>query len=81
MANSLDMDLTGKIVIFKQQYLRVPAKRHPFRVLGGNGSRANAAGTALGGKFISDGEAARMEGYMVARLATEEEIKAAEEGG
>lgn len=77
MANSLDIDLTGKVVIFRQNYLKVPAKKHPFRVDGGFGASPHTMGTALGGEFLSDGEVCRMEGYMVERLATDEEIAAA----
>ena len=74
MANSLRMDLEGKVVIFKQEYMTVPALDHPFRVTGGFGAKDYTAGRALYGTFLSDGEKARMEGYMVERLATPEEI-------
>lgn len=77
MANSLDMDLTGQVVIFKQEYLSVPATEHPFRVEAGFGTKPYTSGSALGGTFLSDGESTRMEGFMVERLATEQEIEAA----
>lgn len=79
MANSLNIDLTDKVVIFRQKYLTVPALEHPFRVGGGFGSKPYTIGRALFGEFLSDGERARMEGFMVERLATEEEIAAFEE--
>lgn len=77
MGNSLNIDLEGKVVIFQQQYLMVPQLEHPFRVDGGFGARPYTMGRALTGEFLSDGERARMEGYMVERLATEEEIRGA----
>jgi hypothetical protein len=77
MANSLDIDLTDKVVIFRQNYLKVPANEHPFLVTAGFGASPDTTGTALGGEFLSDGEVCRMEGYMVERLATETEVAAA----
>jgi hypothetical protein len=80
MANALNEDLTGKVVIFAQTYMSVPATEHPFEVEGGFGARSFTSGNALMGTFLSDGEKARMEGYMVERYATEEEITAAKGG-
>jgi hypothetical protein len=77
VGNSLDIDLTGKVVIFGPTYLAVPATEHPFLVRGGFGAKPHTHGRALLGTFLSDGEDARMEGYMVDRLATDEEIAAA----
>ena len=74
MSNSLNDDLTGRAVIFKQKYLSVPAVEHPYLVKGGFGAEAGTIGTALSGHFLSDGEVARMEGYMVERYATDDEI-------
>jgi len=77
MANNLDIDLTGKVVVFKQGYLTVPATEHPFLVEAGFGAKPHTMGRALLGTFLSDGEECRMEGYMVERLATAKEILAA----
>ena len=77
MANNLRIDLTGKTVIFSQNYMKVPATEHPFLVSGGFGAKEYTSGRALFGTFLSDGEEARMEGFMVERLATEEEIETA----
>lgn len=76
MGNALRIDLTDQVVIFKQKYLSVPALDHPFRVDGGFGAQPDTIGRAMFGEFLSDGERARMEGFMVERLATEEEIRA-----
>lgn len=81
MANALNEDLTGKVVIFDQKYLKVPAEDHPFRVEGGFGAVPYTMGNALAGTFLSDGESARMEGYMVKRLATDGEVARFEKGG
>jgi hypothetical protein len=80
MANALNEDLTGKVVIFDQKYMSVPATEHPFEVTGGFGAKPFTGGRALMGTFLSDGEKARMEGYMVERYATEAEIAAAKGG-
>lgn len=78
MANALNEDLTDKVVIFGQKYLRVTATEHPFRVSSaGFGAKPYTAGNALSGEFLSDGEVARMEGFMVERYATDDKIDAA----
>jgi len=74
MGNTLNVDLTDQVVIFRQSRLTVPASKHPFRVKGGFGASPNTMGRALFGEFLSDGEECRMEGYDVERLATEDEI-------
>lgn len=76
--NSLNIDLIDKVVIFRQDTLSVPNTEHPFKVAGGFGANPHTQGRALGGVFLSDGEATRMEGDWVERLATEAEIAAAE---
>lgn len=75
MANSLKIDLEGKVVIFRQDRLTVPALDHPFLVNGaGFGCSPVTRGVSLSGTFLSDGEQAVMSGYDVERLATPEEI-------
>lgn len=74
MANTLNIDLEGKVVIFRQDVMSVPAVDHPFLVEGGFGASPDTMGRALLGTFLSDGERCRMEGHEVERLATEEEI-------
>ena len=75
--NSLGMELLNKVVIFKQEYMTVPATEHPYQVEGGFGSFGYTTGSALQGRFLSDGEVVRMEGYMIDRIATKEEVDAA----
>lgn len=74
MANALNIDLENQVVIFKQCHLHEPAEEHPYRVTGGFGANPNTHSEALNGVFLSDGERARMGGWMVDRLATDEEI-------
>lgn len=77
MGNTLKIELEGKVVIFKQAALTVPANAHPFLVTGGFGASSFTRGSALLGVFLSDGERTRMDGYDVERLATDDEIAAA----
>jgi hypothetical protein len=75
MGNSLNEDLTGKVVFFKQSTLSVTAEEHPFLAEGGFGCHPHTSGTALVGTFLSDGEEVRMDGYMVERIASDEEVR------
>lgn len=81
MANTLNENLTGRVIVFKQEALRHPfvAAEHPFRVDGGFGAQSYTSGNALMGEWLATGERDRMEGYMVERFATDEEISAAGE--
>lgn len=77
MANSLMVDLTDKTVVLKSKFLKPEfsdIKWRLFRVDGGFGASPHTMGTALIGEFLADGEKARMEGYQVLRLATEEDL-------
>lgn len=75
MGNSLDQDIQGRVVFFREDALRVNADEHPARAEAGFGCSPVTAGSALAVTFLSDGEKARMSGYDVARLATEEEAE------
>jgi len=78
MGNSLNQELESKVVILSKECLKPEyhdIKQRLFRVTGGFGAHTHTIGTALFGKFLADGEEARMEGYNVERLATEKEIK------
>lgn len=80
MANSLNIDLEGKVVIFKDGTLKpeYPEVEHPFLVNGaGFGCSPNTQGVSLSGTFLSDGEDAVFGGFQIERLATQEEIDAA----
>jgi len=79
MANALGEDIEGKIVVFHKKYFKENTGfDKPFRrvyyVSGGFGSKHFTIGKALFGNFVFDGEKCRMEGYMVERYATKDEI-------
>jgi hypothetical protein len=77
MANALNMDLTDKVVVLDARYFTAAhhdVKSRLFRVEGGYGAVPYTLGKALVGTFLSDGERTRMEGYMVERIATEEDL-------
>lgn len=76
MANSLNADLTGKVVVFRENVLRAEFRNWPFYVEGGFGAQAFTMGRALIGTFLHDGEEARFDGFDVERLATDEELAA-----
>jgi len=79
MGNSLGIELEGKDVVISQEYL-IPLSEieRVFRVSGGFGASAHTGGTALFGTFLADGDRCRMHGSEVERLATSEEVEAAE---
>ena len=78
MANSLNQELSGKVVVLKKDGLKPEyhdIKQRLFKVSGGFGASSFTNGSVLFGTFLSDGEECRMNGYDVERLATDEEIK------
>ena len=76
MGNSLQQDLTGKVIAFAPDRLRpgLDPMEHVFYVTGGFGASAHTRGTALMGVFLSDGERCRMEGWDVGRIVEEDEL-------
>ena len=74
MANSLNKELTGKIVILKAESLKPEyrdLKWRRFQVEAtspGSGAHPYTAGTALFGVFLEDGEYARISGMNVERI-------------
>lgn len=84
MGNTLNMPLEGKVVVLKESALKPEygdVKWRLFRVDGGFGATPGTLGNALIGQFVADGENARMEGFMVERLATENDMPACHECG
>jgi len=84
MGNSLNADLTDKIVILNDMF-KDPAMKgeenayaRAFHVGGGFGAKPYTTGNALMGEFVRDGEQCRQEGWQVTRYATPEEIEKAE---
>lgn len=77
MANSLGIDLVGKVVVFREGVLKedtYPRLDHLFLVGGGFGAKPYTAGRTIAGVFLSDGEGTVFSGHDVERLATPEEI-------
>lgn len=78
MANRLDTDLTDKVVVIDKRYLKAEfhsVKARLFQARGGFGCQPETIGNAVIGTFLSDGEEARIEGFMVERFATPEEVE------
>ena len=76
MGNTLKMDLEGKVVVIGKKHLLPKfhlVEDRLFEVTGGFGASPVTSGSALMGRFLKHGSD-RMEGWMVERLATEEEI-------
>jgi len=80
MANSLDIDLIEKDVLISKEYMQEDFQdlsKRVFHVEGGFGASSFTGGTMLGGYFLFEGENGHdsLRGWMVDRLATEEEVK------
>jgi hypothetical protein len=78
MANSLNIELTDKVVVLNEEIFKpefTALKFRLFKVSGGFGASPETIGRKIFGKFLSDGEECGYSGYDVERLATEEEIK------
>lgn len=77
MANRLNADLTGKVVVLDPKYLSSQyqaLKWRLFRAEGGFGCSPETEGKAVFGTFLADGEEARMEGFMIQRFAVEDDM-------
>ena len=81
MANSLNQDgLEGKIVVLDfKRYNKSGCTKDPktraFLCESGFGCDNFTNGRAIFGKFLIDGEGARIDGYDLKRLATDQEVK------
>ena len=78
MANALQAQLQGKVVVLKDlihtaAYASPPYYRL-FRVEGGFGANPLTSGRAVFGVYLCDGEEAHIDGYDIERFATEEEV-------
>lgn len=85
MANSLDAELAGKVLVLDPGYLSAEYKENPkwrlFRAEGGFGCSPTTIGKAVFGTFMADGEQTRMEGFMFSRFAVEEDMPRCPECG
>lgn len=81
MGNNLNIDIEGKFVIASGEAYYGNDVERVFFATGGFGCAPYTYGSCVGGYFVVEGEKARcrIEGYEVTRLATEGEIKQAQE--
>jgi hypothetical protein len=78
MANALNEDVTGRVIVVKQEVLKPEyiATELPFRCEDGFGCFPHTSGTHISGVWLSDGEQGSIRGYDIDRYATEDEISA-----
>ena len=69
MANSLDMDLTYKVVVLSSSYYKGSEAERTVLVLGGFGSVGFTSGSALSVRRLSTRDSFRASGYQVEKLA------------
>ena len=74
MANSLNINLTGKYVVLKSPDYIGTLPERVFLCEDGFGCSPVTSGSRIYGKFVSDGEDDCVRGCDVERLATDEEI-------
>lgn len=79
MANSLNMDLTDKVIIFHPDVLGAPFSLHPelypYKVTGGFGRLEKTMGSKISGEWLHDGDTVgMMPSLYIARLATADEV-------
>lgn len=83
--NSLHTSIEpGTHVILKESAMAADYKDLTWRVFqanGGFGMHDYTIGSAVFGTFVRDGEEARMEGYDIERIATDDEVEAARSAG
>ncbi len=75
MANSLGIDLAGKIVVVKAQFCPPGTRLRDWLFLceNGFGLMPFTSGQAVLGKWLASGKGDRIEGSMIERLATDAE--------
>ena len=73
MANSLNIDLTNKYVVVDKNVFKDEVGI--FFCEGGFGCFSFTIGTAVFGKWLSDNTIDRISGYVIVRLATDDEVK------
>jgi hypothetical protein len=69
MANSLNLELTGKRVILSGSRYRGNKEERMFLCESGFGCHSFTSGRAIYGKFVKDGEECRVDGYEIEGLA------------
>lgn len=74
MANALNMDLKGKVVLVRTPpgLPKQQDRMRMFRCEGGFGCRPWTGGTAIFGKWLYDNSDGRIDGSMVEKMVEEE---------
>jgi hypothetical protein len=73
MANSLNIELEEKTIVLDPKKYKGDVKERLFKCTDGFGCSPNTRGTAIYGIFLSDKSNARISGFDILRLATDEE--------
>lgn len=71
--NSLNINLTGKVVVVKSECYHGDERGRRFLCLGGFGCHPDTMGTAVSGMFLIDGERTRIEGYEIEKLSDDQD--------
>lgn len=66
--NSLRIDITGKVVVLSRKEFSGTESERMFLCEKGFGCSPFTSGSAVYGKFISDGEKCRVEGHQIEKL-------------
>jgi len=75
MANSLNIDVTGMVVVIDKRYAKGSVRERMFRCRGGFGCKPYTSGSHIYGYFLVKGVGdVGIEGYMIERLANEKEM-------
>ena len=69
MSNALKQDITDRVVILRADRYKGSEAERKFLCEGGFGCHPHTNGTGVFGKFLSDGEQARVHGYDIEKLA------------
>lgn len=82
MANAMNTDITGRYVVIYKSSM-IPEYQdlswRVFHATGGFGCLPDTMGSAVFGRFVRDGEEARIEGLQVERFATDDEVAMAQD--
>lgn len=71
MANAINAELEGKVVLIKKEYMKPEFHdddKRRFMCEGGFGCHPWTLGKAIFGYYLIDGEKDRIEGYMVDKI-------------
>lgn len=70
--NSLGIDVTDKVVVLKADYYEGDENARRFLCIGGFGCEPGTRGKAIHGRFLTDGETCRVQGYEIEKLSDDQ---------